>query len=91
MLELGCGQGRDTLFLASKGIEVSAFDCSKVAIEELIRLAKEKNLLFNIRVSTCDVKGVIPFRNEEFDAVYSHMFFSMRFYMGGSKILVSTN
>lgn len=79
MLELGCGQGRDTLFFASKGIEVSALDCSMVAIEGLIKLAKEKNLLSNIRASVYDVKGVIPFRNEEFDVVYSHMFFSMRF------------
>jgi tRNA G46 methylase TrmB len=26
MLELGCGQGRDTLFFASKGIEITALD-----------------------------------------------------------------
>jgi SAM-dependent methyltransferase len=79
MLELGCGQGRDTLFFASKGIDVSALDYSRVAIDGLIKVAKEKNLLSNIHASMYDVKGVIPFRNEEFDAVYSHMFFSMRF------------
>jgi SAM-dependent methyltransferase len=79
ILELGCGQGRDILFFASQGIEVSALDYSKVAIDGLIKLAQEKNLLSNIHASVYDVKGVIPFRNEEFDAVYSHMFFSMRF------------
>jgi ubiquinone/menaquinone biosynthesis C-methylase UbiE len=26
MLELGCGQGRDTLFFAYKGIEITALD-----------------------------------------------------------------
>jgi SAM-dependent methyltransferase len=79
MLELGCGQGRDTLFFASKSIEVSALDYSKVAIDRLIKLAQEKNLLSNIRASVYDMKGVIPSSNEEFDAVYSHMFLSMYF------------
>jgi 2-polyprenyl-3-methyl-5-hydroxy-6-metoxy-1,4-benzoquinol methylase len=26
ILELGCGQGRDTLFFASEGIEITALD-----------------------------------------------------------------
>jgi SAM-dependent methyltransferase len=79
ILELGCGQGRDTLFFASKDIEVSASDYSGVAIDGLIKLAKETNLLSNIRASICGVKNVIPFNDEEFDVVYSHMFFSMLF------------
>jgi len=79
ILELGCGQGRDTLFFASKGIEVYALDCSRVAIEGLIKLAREKNLLSNLHVSVYDMKGVIPIKKEEFDTVYSHMFFNMRF------------
>jgi 2-polyprenyl-3-methyl-5-hydroxy-6-metoxy-1,4-benzoquinol methylase len=32
ILELGCGQGGDTLFFASKGIEITALDYSNVAI-----------------------------------------------------------
>jgi len=44
ILELGCGPGRDTVSFASKGIEVSALDYSNVAIDGLIKLAKEKNL-----------------------------------------------
>jgi 2-polyprenyl-3-methyl-5-hydroxy-6-metoxy-1,4-benzoquinol methylase len=35
ILELGCGQGRDSLFFASKGLEVHAIDSTKVAIEDL--------------------------------------------------------
>jgi SAM-dependent methyltransferase len=79
ILELGCGQGRDTLFFASKGIEVSALDYSRVAIDGLTELAKQKNLLSNIHPSLYDVKDMIPFKNEEFDTVYSHMFFNMHF------------
>ena len=40
ILELGCGQGRDSLFFASKGLEVYAIDSSKVAIEDLATKAK---------------------------------------------------
>jgi 2-polyprenyl-3-methyl-5-hydroxy-6-metoxy-1,4-benzoquinol methylase len=34
-LDLGYGQGRDSLFFASKRLEVYAIDSSKVAIENL--------------------------------------------------------
>jgi SAM-dependent methyltransferase len=80
ILELGCGQGRDTLFFASKGIDVTALDFSSVAIRGLIKRAKERNLLSNIDTSIFDpTNKPIPFSKDEFDAVYSHMFFNMRF------------
>ena len=43
LLELGCGQGRDTTFFASNGIDVVAIDCSRVAIEAF-KITMEKNL-----------------------------------------------
>jgi 2-polyprenyl-3-methyl-5-hydroxy-6-metoxy-1,4-benzoquinol methylase len=46
ILELGCGQGRDTLFFASKGIDVTALDFSSIAIKGLIKHAKERSLTF---------------------------------------------
>jgi SAM-dependent methyltransferase len=80
ILELGCGQGRDTLFFASNGIDVTALDFSDIAIEGLIKHAKERNLLNNIYASIFDPRNKpIPFNDNEFDAVYSHMFFNMRF------------
>jgi SAM-dependent methyltransferase len=81
ILELGCGQGRDTLFFASKRIEITALDYSSVAIDGLIKRAKERNLLSNIHTSIFDPRtnNTIPFNKDEFDAVYSHMFFNMRF------------
>ena len=69
ILELGCGQGRDTLFFASKGIDVTALDYSNIAIEGLLKHAS----IFDPR------NKPIPFNNNEFDAVYSHMFFNMHF------------
>lgn len=78
MLELGCGQGRDTLLFASKGIEIEALDYSPVGIERLQKLASEKNLS-NLHASVFDARNGLPFNNNEYDAVYSHMFFTMRF------------
>lgn len=78
MLELGCGQGRDTLFFASKGIEIEALDYSPVGIERLQKLALEKNLS-NLHASVFDARNSLPFKDNEFDAVYSHMFFTMSF------------
>ena len=78
MLELGCGQGRDTLFFASKGIEIEALDYSPFGIDQLQKLALEKNLS-NLHASVFDARNSLPFKDNEFDAVYSHMFFTMRF------------
>ncbi len=77
ILELGCGQGRDSLFFASKGIKVKALDYSQLAIEQLSQLAKQKGL--SINASTYDATKPLPFSDSEFDAVYSHMLFSMGF------------
>ncbi len=47
--ELGCGQGRDSLFFASKGLNVYAIDSSKVAIENLATKAKELHIDINLK------------------------------------------
>jgi SAM-dependent methyltransferase len=87
ILEIGCGQGRDCLFFASKGIEVAALDYSNVAINGLLEYAKQKNL----PVDACvyDAKKPLPFDNGSFDAVYSHMFLSMRFSLDELKFILS--
>ena len=77
ILELGCGQGRDTIFFASNGIEVIAIDSSKVAIDALSKTTIEKN--FPITPMIHNLAEDIPFNDSYFDAVYSHMFFNMRF------------
>ena len=44
LLDLGCGQGRDAIALSSMGFEVVGIDYSKVGIEQLNKIAKEKKL-----------------------------------------------
>lgn len=77
ILELGCGQGRDSLFFASKGIKVKALDYSRFAIEQLSKRAKQTGL--PIEASVYDATKPLPFNDNEFDAVYSHMLFNMKF------------
>ena len=78
VLELGSGHGRDTIFFASKGLQVDALDYSVVAMDILDKIAKEKRL--PIKSQTFDVKNnILSFPDGYFDAVYSHMLFNMRF------------
>jgi 2-polyprenyl-3-methyl-5-hydroxy-6-metoxy-1,4-benzoquinol methylase len=49
ILELGCGQGRDTIFFASNGFDVHAIDASKVAIENINQKIRQKNISLDLR------------------------------------------
>ena len=51
VLDLGCGDGRNALFLASKGFDVKALDLSLVGIEKMNRFAQEKGLLVTGQVA----------------------------------------
>ena len=44
LLDLGCGQGRDSIFLASLGYQVTAVDISKVGINQMIKKAQTMGL-----------------------------------------------
>jgi len=77
ILELGCGQGRDTIFFASNGLDVHAIDASKVAIENINQKIRQKNISLDLRYFIA--RQDLPFDSNYFDAVYSHMFYNMRF------------
>jgi ubiquinone/menaquinone biosynthesis C-methylase UbiE len=72
VLELGCGQGRDFIFFASKGLEVYAIDSSKVAIENFRIKSKAMNL--DIKLKNIGAVNGLSLPDNHFDAVYSHMF-----------------
>lgn len=44
LLDLGCGQGRDSIPLAELGYKVTGIDNSKVGIDQLNEIAKKENL-----------------------------------------------
>ena len=77
VLELGCGQGRDTLLFLQRGFAVTALDYSKSAIQQLARRAETLGLAGQLRSRTHDMRQPLPFRDGAFDACYSHMLFTM--------------
>lgn len=68
ILDAGCGDGRNALFLAEKGFTVDAFDISANGIEKLTLLAKQKDIRINAWVQ--DLAGY-DFNNN-YDLIISH-------------------
>lgn len=77
VLELGGGQGRDTLFFARGGFQVYSLDYSEKGIESITTKAKTLNLESSIKTIIHDIRQPLPFENEVFDACFSHMLFCM--------------
>lgn len=51
ILDIGCGDGRNSLYLAKHGFHVDAFDISENAIEKLNYICKRDNISINACVS----------------------------------------
>jgi SAM-dependent methyltransferase len=77
LLELGAGQGRDTLFFAERGFRVTALDYSRVAVDAIAAKAEARGLGGRVTALQHDVRQPLPFANESFDACYSHMLYCM--------------
>jgi len=77
LLELGAGQGRDTLHFAAAGLRVTALDFTTAAAETLEAKAAHAGLAENVTVCRHDVRDPLPFPDESYDACYSHMLFCM--------------
>ena len=79
VLELGCGQGRDTWYMAMNGMRVTALDYSESGICQMRERARKDGLDGVVTVDVHDARQPLPFPDASFDAVYSHMFFTMEF------------
>jgi tellurite methyltransferase len=51
VLDIGCGEGRNTLYLAALGFKVTAFDISVAGVGKILAIAKEKRLKINAFVA----------------------------------------
>ena len=73
ILEIGCGEGRDAIFLLKKNYDVLAIDYSDTVIKKCNELSKQK---YKKNFKQFDV--IIDKLNEKFDFIYSvaviHMF-----------------
>jgi len=77
LLELGAGQGRDTLAFLASGFEVTAADYASDALNVLHDKARRSNMSGRLRLVAHDVREPLPWPDGRFDAVYSHMLFNM--------------
>ncbi len=67
-LDVGCGRGRHSLFLAELGFNVTAQDISPQGIEQLEKEAKKRKLDGKIKTVVCDMLEM-PFGKNSFDCV----------------------
>jgi cyclopropane fatty-acyl-phospholipid synthase-like methyltransferase len=66
VLDLGAGEGRNSLFLASEGFRVDAVDVSSVAIQHMLAAATERDL--RVRCFLVDIRTFQPPR-KTYDAL----------------------
>lgn len=67
LLDIGCGEGKDAVFFARCGYNVSAFDISESGIEKTKRLADKANVFIDVFKA-----NILDFRLErKYDILYS--------------------
>ena len=77
ILDLGAGQGRDSLFFARNGFKVYALDYSETAVEAIRQKARQLVLSNAVAAMCHDLRKPLPFKDESFDACYCHMLYCM--------------
>ena len=69
VLDLGCGQGRNTFYLAEQGLNAYGMDISLEGVKEAKRIAKEKGISANFsKGSFYD----LPYKEKTFKAIVSN-------------------
>ena len=79
VLELGGGQGRDSLFFAAEGFEVHVLEYARAGVDAIRRKAAEAGIGARLSASQHDVRVALPFPDASFDACFSHMLLCMAF------------
>jgi len=77
ILELGAGQGRDTLFFAHEGFTIHALDYTNASVTEIQKKASAQGFSQNVSALRHDVREPLPFPDDSLDACYAHMLFCM--------------
>ncbi len=77
LLELGGGQGRDSLFFASEGFQVHVLDYAQAGVDAILRKAAQAGFGDRVTAAQHDVRRSLPSEDASFDACYSHMLFCM--------------
>jgi len=69
LVDLGAGQGQDSLFFCQNNFKVTSTDFCQNAIN----ISKDRNHCSNIDFQIVDLSKKMPFEDNSFDIVYSHM------------------
>jgi len=77
LLELGAGQGRDTLHFARSGFRVLALDYAQTALDDLAGAAVAAGLAACVTVRRHDVREPLPAADGSADACFAHLLFCM--------------
>lgn len=67
ILDLGCGEGNDTLYLKERGYDVISLDYSKAALDIV------KNNIKGSKTVLADISKELPFENNSFDIVIADL------------------
>lgn len=68
VLEIGCGNGRDSIFFARAGLDVTAIDVAPSAIKLAKENAKGAKVSIDFKVANAEK---LPFDDSQFEAVFS--------------------
>jgi tellurite methyltransferase len=70
ILDVGCGQGRNLLFLALSGHQLTGIDINKASIQKINEIAKKENML-NIKTLLHDLHQPLSLKKESYNVVLS--------------------
>lgn len=73
ILELGGGQGRDSVFFAKSGFRVWTIEYTTSGKNTIVKKAQKAGLSKSLKVIRHDVREPLPFKDGFFDGCYSHM------------------
>lgn len=67
MLDIGCGEGKDAVFFARNGYQVTAFDISEAGIEKTKRLAEQSGVYIDVFKA-----DILDYRlDDDYDIIFS--------------------
>ncbi len=73
ILDIGCGEGKDSIFFAKNGYEVFSLDFSSRAIKSCKEKAIKNKLQKLLHPIIHDISKPLKFENGTFDVVYAHL------------------
>ena len=85
ILDVGCGLGRNSIYLAKQGFELSGFDLSNHSVKQTIQKAKEQNVKLN-KFVVADMLS-FPIEDNSFDSILAMNVISHTDLDGFKKIL----